>query len=101
MWKAQVGPVSEHHYGSCAISLGYNWCTCAHIQDRRDAMHAPGLDGLYGQSTLCGIEAEVGRSLWMTQIRDDINCAVCRSLNDRTDALFDKNRIGGPRRDDR
>jgi hypothetical protein len=72
--------VSDYHYSACAISLGYKWCTCVHIQDRRDAMHAAGEAGLLGRSSLCGIEAAEGRSLWLTSIPANVNCAVCKSL---------------------
>lgn len=41
--------------------------------------HAPGSDGLFADTALCGLDAQ-GRMLRMTDILADVDCLVCADL---------------------
>lgn len=61
------------HQRACAIELGFNACTCI-------LFHATA-DGSPFGAALCGYKPEGDEGIWVTQIRADLNCAVCLDLS--------------------
>lgn len=52
--------------------LSHRWLT----KEDEPTFHAS-VDGSPFGAALCGFEPEGGESVWVTQIKDDVNCHLC------------------------